>query len=263
MMRTLAAVLPLAAALHPRPGYDGTPEGTASFARWLIHESDFGVVAHHHDGPAPFAGIVSTADGVGSEDSTGVIYTYIPSLDVTYQDLLKNPNVTITWSEMALANGTSGGCMDTTAENPPCGRVSVTGQLTPVPDDKLDEAKKILFATHPIMEEWDAAHMFKPFWVDPASITDFFVINMFGGAIKFTTEQYLAADWYRKDLPQDSVVCSTCGHIYDAEKDGGGVAFDDLPEDWTCPVCFAPKSAYHKITKDGHDMWVHHEEHVV
>lgn len=262
MLRSLLA-LPAALALHPRPAYDGTPEGTASFARWLVHESDFGVVSTHHEGPAPLGGIISVADGEGSEDSTGVIYTFIPALDVTYQDLLKNPNVTITWSEMALQGGTSGGCLNATAENPPCGRVTITGQLTKAPEEKVEQAKKYLFATHPIMQEWEAAHMFEVFWMDPTSISDFFVINMFGGNIPISTDQYLAADWYRHDVPEESLVCGTCGHIYDAEKDGQGVAFEELPEDWVCPVCFAPKSAYHKISKDGHDLWVHHDELVV
>ncbi len=37
--------------------------------------------------------------------------------------------------------------------------------------------------------------------------------------------------------------CITCGYIYDpAEGDpdtdvAPGTAFDDLPEDWVCPIC--------------------------
>ena len=31
-------------------------------------------------------------------------------------------------------------------------------------------------------------------------------------------------------------ICSVCGYVYDpAEHDG--VAFEDLPEEWTCPRC--------------------------
>ena len=38
-------------------------------------------------------------------------------------------------------------------------------------------------------------------------------------------------------------VCSVCGFVYDpAENDG--VAFEDLPDDWTCPRCKQPKSAF-------------------
>lgn len=39
--------------------------------------------------------------------------------------------------------------------------------------------------------------------------------------------------------------CSVCAHTYDAEKDGDGMSFADLPDTWLCPVCGQPKSAYH------------------
>jgi len=45
-------------------------------------------------------------------------------------------------------------------------------------------------------------------------------------------------------------VCDVCGWIYDPEvgdPDGGippGVAFEDLPGDWVCPECGAPKSDF-------------------
>ena len=39
--------------------------------------------------------------------------------------------------------------------------------------------------------------------------------------------------------------CSVCGYIYDEAKEG--IPFEDLPEDWTCPQCGAPKSAFQVI----------------
>lgn len=47
--------------------------------------------------------------------------------------------------------------------------------------------------------------------------------------------------------------CLVCGYIYDTKKgdpDNGvepGTAFEDLPDDWICPVCGAPKSQFEKI----------------
>ncbi|HFC97066.1 MAG TPA: rubredoxin [Thermosulfurimonas dismutans] len=44
--------------------------------------------------------------------------------------------------------------------------------------------------------------------------------------------------------------CNVCGYIYDpAQGDpdrniSPGTAFEDLPEDWTCPVCGAAKSEF-------------------
>ena len=44
--------------------------------------------------------------------------------------------------------------------------------------------------------------------------------------------------------------CDVCGYVYDP-KDGDdmngvapGTAFKDLPDDWVCPVCGAPKSQF-------------------
>jgi len=36
-------------------------------------------------------------------------------------------------------------------------------------------------------------------------------------------------------------ICSICGYVYDEAK---GKAFSDLPADWTCPLCDAPKSDF-------------------
>ena len=37
-------------------------------------------------------------------------------------------------------------------------------------------------------------------------------------------------------------ICGICGYVYDEEKEG--VPFEDLPEDWVCPLCRADKSAF-------------------
>lgn len=36
-------------------------------------------------------------------------------------------------------------------------------------------------------------------------------------------------------------VCSICGYVYDEAEQG---PWEALPEDWTCPLCHAPKSAF-------------------
>ena len=47
--------------------------------------------------------------------------------------------------------------------------------------------------------------------------------------------------------------CSVCGYIYDPElgdPDGGikpGTPFEDIPDDWVCPVCGAAKSEFERI----------------
>lgn len=60
--------------------------------------------------------------------------------------------------------------------------------------------------------------------------------------------------------PSPKWTCSVCMHVYDPQKDGGGKAFEELPDSWVCPVCGAPKSSYKKTTlADGIDRWVHEE----
>lgn len=50
----------------------------------------------------------------------------------------------------------------------------------------------------------------------------------------------------------DRWVCGPCGWVYDpaeGDPDGGiepGVAFEDLPEDWVCPVCGAAKEDFER-----------------
>ena len=51
----------------------------------------------------------------------------------------------------------------------------------------------------------------------------------------------------------EKYVCNVCLYVYDPDKgdsDGGiepGKAFEELPDDWTCPVCGVPKDMFEKI----------------
>ncbi len=52
-------------------------------------------------------------------------------------------------------------------------------------------------------------------------------------------------------------ICTVCKYIYDPEKgdpDNGvepGTLFEDVPDDWVCPVCFVPKSLFEPIDEDS------------
>jgi len=56
----------------------------------------------------------------------------------------------------------------------------------------------------------------------------------------------------KEEKKMDKYVCDVCGYVYDPEKgdpDNGveaGTAFEDIPEDWVCPVCGAGKDAFSK-----------------
>jgi rubredoxin len=50
----------------------------------------------------------------------------------------------------------------------------------------------------------------------------------------------------------DKYVCTVCGYVYDPElgdPDSGvapGTKWDDVPDDWVCPVCGASKEDFEK-----------------
>ena len=39
--------------------------------------------------------------------------------------------------------------------------------------------------------------------------------------------------------------CTICGHIYDEDKEG--TKFEDLPNDWVCPLCGVGKDMFEKV----------------
>lgn len=54
----------------------------------------------------------------------------------------------------------------------------------------------------------------------------------------------------------DNWKCKYCGHIYH-EEDGWirdaippGTKFEDVPDNWICPLCKAPKSAFEKMPQN-------------
>ncbi|MFP4461179.1 MAG: rubredoxin [Thermotogota bacterium] len=48
----------------------------------------------------------------------------------------------------------------------------------------------------------------------------------------------------------DKYVCTVCGYVYDplqGDPEGGvpiGTKWEDVPEDWVCPLCGAGKDAF-------------------
>ncbi len=52
---------------------------------------------------------------------------------------------------------------------------------------------------------------------------------------------YLPEDEPVEKAAKEQWVCSVCGYIYD-----GDTPFEELPDDYTCPVCRQPKSKFNK-----------------
>ncbi|HIG99470.1 MAG TPA: hypothetical protein HA258_02710 [Thermoplasmata archaeon] len=56
----------------------------------------------------------------------------------------------------------------------------------------------------------------------------------------------------KEEVKMDKYVCTVCGYVYDPAKGDPetgiavGTSFEDLPDDWVCPVCGAGKDAFEK-----------------
>ena len=72
------------------------------------------------------------------------------------------------------------------------------------------------------------------------------------GTTPKTAPSYIA-DKKEEKTTMDKYQCTVCGYIYDPDKgdpDGGikpGTKFEDIPDDWTCPVCGADKSQFKRL----------------
>jgi rubredoxin len=90
---------------------------------------------------------------------------------------------------------------------------------------------------------------------------DYYVIKNLGGQVKKNLQRspkqkcpgvvkLLKRPLIRRTATMKKYVCSVCGYVYDPETgdpDSGikpGTAFEDIPDDWVCPVCGVGKEDF-------------------
>ena len=51
--------------------------------------------------------------------------------------------------------------------------------------------------------------------------------------------------------PMAKMKCTICGHVYDQKKGAPGIEpgtyFEDLQDDWICPICGAVKTKFKEV----------------
>jgi flavin reductase (DIM6/NTAB) family NADH-FMN oxidoreductase RutF/rubredoxin len=73
-----------------------------------------------------------------------------------------------------------------------------------------------------------------------------------GGKSPKTAPTYVKEEKATAAATGEKYKCKVCGYVYDPENgdpDSGitvGTKFEDLPDNWVCPVCSAPKSEFEK-----------------
>jgi hypothetical protein len=180
-------------------------------ARWMVHSLDWGVLSTISTRSAtagiPFGNIYSFVDGT-CQNSTGVPYFYGTYLDQSLLDSKENNRVSLSLSEASLSSvcpkskkGLEACTLGTKygdPEIPVCARLTLTGELVVVDEEKNDSisdeyqfAQKALFQRHPTMKEWPEDHNWVLFKLD---IQDVWLIDYFGGAAILTPEDYFAAN---------------------------------------------------------------------
>jgi rubredoxin len=55
---------------------------------------------------------------------------------------------------------------------------------------------------------------------------------------------FSAIEIAKEELRMNSWKCTICGHIHNDDKEA--TKFEELPEDWVCPVCAARKALFVK-----------------
>ena len=67
-----------------------------------------------------------------------------------------------------------------------------------------------------------------------------YYVEQLGGASPKHSPTYLPPERTFDKSSGESFVCSVCGYVYSDPNFG----FEELPADWTCPICKMPKKAF-------------------
>jgi flavin reductase (DIM6/NTAB) family NADH-FMN oxidoreductase RutF/rubredoxin len=73
----------------------------------------------------------------------------------------------------------------------------------------------------------------------PPMTYEYYRVNK-NGTVPKTAPHYIAPEKLAQDAPSKTWVCPICKYRYD----GSQGPFENLPDDWKCPLCGAPKSAF-------------------
>ena len=131
-------------------------------ARWLVSSSDWGVLASLRLGGKVFTNVVSYSDGVNSqrdrENSTGIPYFYLTTLDETARNFERNPTASFTVS--SKSDDIDGRCGALDAQEPPCPRITLIGKVLPLRSkSERAFAHAALLSKHPAMQYWPDGHI--------------------------------------------------------------------------------------------------------
>jgi hypothetical protein len=176
------------------------PSHKAATARWIVHKSTWSVISTLSTKAGTKGGAwgqpISHVDGTVQDDatnttetSTGTPYFYVSGMDQSMLDIEANNQVSLALSEMM-----TGTCQEAgrDPEDPMCARLTLAGAFEKVTDkDEYAFALASLYQRHPAMSSWPEDH---GFYVGKLSISDIWLIDMYGGASQVDVSDYNSAE---------------------------------------------------------------------
>lgn len=176
------------------------PEG----ARKMIHAANWGVLSTSTKAGKPFSYVESFSDGATGL-ATGRIWFFLTEKDQVVDDASRDDRVSFTVSQAMIdaARTSQPFCGGNIAEDPTCGRITLSGQLRRLESPaEISTAKAALFARHPVMVSWPGSHAFTPYELEIETI---FFVNFYGGASPMTVSEYFAAIPVSENLSENTV----------------------------------------------------------
>lgn len=167
-------------------------------ARWIVAKSlwiTVSTISVRLQGSA-WGNIRSVVDGSSYKESTGKPVFYLPTPDPTAIDVSKNPTISLTFAEAALADrldekGRVCGGLD--PSNPLCAQVMIVGKAVAVNNKaSLEKAEAAFGKRHPLAP-WLAkggSHTGGAYYtIEPEYIS---ILDYYGGATEISVKDYLA-----------------------------------------------------------------------
>jgi len=162
----------------------------AGMARYIVHNSDtchMSTIATLNGFEGyPFSNARTVSDGADLESSTGALYFYTSTMDLSSLDLAADNRCSLSFT---LAE-TYCKEQDWIAQDPRCPRLLVTGKMVIVEGEEKEVAKAALFGRYPIMEFWPEDHGFTFTKVVPEILL---LLDQFGGAANIAIDDYFDA----------------------------------------------------------------------
>jgi len=164
-------------------------------ARYVVHVSNWGslatISAQSGIEGVPYANVFSISDGILGNFSHGVVYFYMTPMDVSAQDIARNPAATLVVTE-AQSDLCRRAGLD--PESPVCARVMLTGLIEKVTEStEISRARHCLFSRHPAMASWPKKHRW---FFAKLNIKQIQLLDFYGGISNVPLQEYYSAKLY-------------------------------------------------------------------